>query len=107
MHVNWARPAFVPAEMISLSAGTPVRTSKRYVAAFLSTIGWSHASAPFLLESQNVLISGTCFPRIAGFGLGTVRAQIQAITFASPPPFASDKRTLGYKLPTAFRARSS
>ena len=39
-----------------------------------------------LLESQKVPISGTCLPCAAGSGLATVRAQIQAMTLASPPP---------------------
>ncbi len=58
-------------------------------------MGSSHASLPFLLESQKVLMSGTCAPRAAGLGLATVRAQIQAMTFASPPPYSLGRRTFG------------
>ena len=83
-----ARPARVPNFAMDLrdSEGVPVRTSKRQVPFFLSTVGSSQAKFPFLDESQKVLISGTWLPRAAGLGLATVRAQIQAMMFASRAP---------------------
>src|SRR5437773_5634445 len=87
MQVKVARPVFVPTWTLARSVGSPVRTSKLQVPAVRSISGQSQASLPFLVESQYVLISGTCAPFAAGSGLATVRAQIHAITLASPPIF--------------------
>ena len=59
-----------------------------------STCGFTHASLPFFFESQNELTKGICAPQ-AGLGHVTVRAQSQAITVASPPPYSFGNVTLG------------
>lgn len=50
-----------------------------------SIIGSTHALLPAFVQSANDRTSGICAPQ-AGFGQRTVRAHIQAITVASPPP---------------------
>src|SRR5262245_33924488 len=60
----------------------PKQTSNRTVLP--SATGWTHASLPFLLLSQNERTSGIVAPQ-AGLGHVTVRAQIHAITVACDP----------------------
>ncbi|RME96987.1 MAG: hypothetical protein D6773_16400 [Alphaproteobacteria bacterium] len=86
---------FVPAATASGSSGTPLFISKRYVPLLLSTTGCTQVSLPFFLHSQYDEISGTLTSRKEGFGHGTVRAQIHAMTVAFPPPYSSGKSTFG------------
>src|SRR6266536_4192641 len=73
-------------------APRPYFTSKLTAFAFRSIIGLAHASFSFLVESQNLLTNGICAPQ-AGLGHVTVRAQSQAITVASPPPYSFGSST--------------
>src|SRR6266496_4604931 len=63
-----------------------------------STKGSTHAFFPGLADSKNDRTRGIRAPQ-AGFGHCTVRAQIHAITLASPPPCSSGSFTLGYRCP--------
>ncbi len=63
------------------------------VFAALLTIGSTQASRPFLELSTKLETSGTITSVYAGSGLGTVRAQIHAITVAFPPPCSLGRST--------------
>src|SRR5947209_7459947 len=78
----------------SCAFSVPRRTSKYTVFASWFTIGTIHASLPLCIESVHLLVRGICAPH-AGLGHVTVRAQSQAITVASPPPYSFGSCTFG------------
>ena len=63
-----------------------------------STTGCTQVSRPFLVDRAKERTSGIGPPH-AGFGDLTVRAQIQAITVAWPPPCSGGSVTFGYRWP--------
>src|SRR6266566_5755204 len=86
---------FAPNRFTVPSGGpAPYRTSKRTIFTVRSTTGSTHASLPFLVESQKERTIGSCAPH-AGLGHLTVRAHSQAMTVASPPPYFLGNCTLG------------
>src|SRR5690606_18773924 len=88
----------VPPRRFTVPSGgfpLPVRISNRYVLFSRSTTGSTQASFLFFFDNQKDRTRGTWAPPHAGLGLGTVRAQIQAITVASPPPYSFGSFTLG------------
>src|SRR4051812_29322350 len=76
----------------------PVRIANEIVLASRSITGSTQVSLPFFVERANDL-TRSIGPSQAGFGDLTVRAQIHAITVASPLPCSGGSATSGYRPP--------